>query len=146
MGIRDDQLDALEAALDQALQEGRPEGLGFRWTDTEANNLPPAIGVGGDGDYGRHRDDAAALADLEVGGVEPQVGPFALERAIEEGTNPFVDLLAQFGDLALRDAGEPIACTSSSTRRVETPPIQASWMTATKAFSVVRRASRKGGK
>jgi hypothetical protein len=25
----------------------------------------------------------------------------------------------------------PIACTSSSTRRVDTPPIHASWMTAT---------------
>jgi hypothetical protein len=40
----------------------------------------------------------------------------------------------------------PIACAISSTRRVDTPPIQASWMTATNAFSVVLRASRNGGK
>ena len=40
----------------------------------------------------------------------------------------------------------PIACTNSSTRRVDTPPIQASWITATKAFSSVRRGSRKPGK
>src|SRR5512144_2491265 len=40
----------------------------------------------------------------------------------------------------------PIACTNSSTRRVETPPIQASWMTDTSAFSTVRRGSRKPGK
>ena len=40
----------------------------------------------------------------------------------------------------------PIACTSSSTRRVETPPIQASWITDTSAFSTVRRGSRKRGK
>ena len=40
----------------------------------------------------------------------------------------------------------PIACTRSSTRRVETPPIQASWMTATSAFSLTFRGSRKGGK
>ena len=40
----------------------------------------------------------------------------------------------------------PIACTSSSTRRVETPPIHASWITATSAFSEVFRGSRKGGK
>ena len=39
----------------------------------------------------------------------------------------------------------PIAWTSSSTRRVETPPIQASWMTVTSAFSAVLRGSRKGG-
>lgn len=40
----------------------------------------------------------------------------------------------------------PMAWTRSSTRRVDTPAIQASWMTATSAFSVVRRGSRKGGK
>ena len=40
----------------------------------------------------------------------------------------------------------PIAWTSSSTRRVETPPIQASWITVTSAFSAVLRGSRKGGK
>ena len=39
----------------------------------------------------------------------------------------------------------PIAWTSSSTRRVETLPIQASWMTVTSAFSAVLRGSRKGG-
>src|SRR3954467_3041741 len=40
----------------------------------------------------------------------------------------------------------PIACTRSSTRRVETPPTQASWITATSAFSAVLRGSRNGGK
>jgi hypothetical protein len=40
----------------------------------------------------------------------------------------------------------PIACASSSTRRVETPPIQASWITATSALSAILRGSRKGGK
>jgi hypothetical protein len=40
----------------------------------------------------------------------------------------------------------PIACTRSSTRRVDTPLIQASWITATSAFSDVFRGSRKGGK
>lgn len=47
-------------------------------------------------------------------------------------------------DLEMPDS--PMACASSSTRRVETPPIQASWITATSAFSLVLRASRKGGK
>jgi hypothetical protein len=47
-------------------------------------------------------------------------------------------------DLEMPDS--PIACTSSSTRRVETPPIQASWITATNAFSEVFLGSRKGGK
>ena len=40
----------------------------------------------------------------------------------------------------------PMACTSSSTLRVETPAIQASWITATSAFSTGLRGSRKPGK
>jgi hypothetical protein len=39
-----------------------------------------------------------------------------------------------------------MAWTRSSTFRVETPAIHASWMTETSAFSVVFLASRKGGK
>ena len=80
MGIRDDQIDVSETALDQALEEGRPEGLGLRRTNAEADDLTPAVGVGGDGDYRRYRDDAAAFADLEVCGIEPEIGPIALER------------------------------------------------------------------
>ena len=40
----------------------------------------------------------------------------------------------------------PIACTRSSTLRVDTPWIQASWTTATSARSAVFRGSRKPGK
>ena len=47
-------------------------------------------------------------------------------------------------DLLIPD--NPIACTRSSTRRVDTPPIQASWITAISAFSELLRASRNGGK
>jgi hypothetical protein len=37
----------------------------------------------------RHRDNATVAADFHVGGVEPDIGPVARDRAIE------VDLLAQ---------------------------------------------------
>jgi len=48
-------------------------------------------------------------------------------------------------DLLIPDS--PIACTRSSTRRVDTPVIQASWITtAISAFSELLRASRNGGK
>ncbi len=40
----------------------------------------------------------------------------------------------------------PMAWTRSSTRRVDTPLTQASWITATRAFSDVLRGSRNGGK
>ncbi|KEQ02435.1 hypothetical protein GV68_21990 [Pseudorhizobium pelagicum] len=39
----------------------------------------------------------------------------------------------------------PMACTRSSTFRVDTPLIHASWITATSAFSTVFLGSRKPG-
>ena len=54
--------------------------------------------------------------------------------------------LQSFETVLLEMPLSPIACTSSSTRRVETPPIHASWITATSAFSEVLRGSRKPGK
>ncbi len=54
--------------------------------------------------------------------------------------------LHSFETVLLLIPDSPIACTRSSTRLVETPPTQASWITATSAFSEVLRGSRKGGK
>jgi hypothetical protein len=48
--------------------------------------------------------DAAVLADLHVGRVDPEIGPVAFDRPLEEGLHPLVDLLAQPAHLALRDA------------------------------------------
>jgi hypothetical protein len=53
----------------------------------------------------------------------------------------FVDIGAELLTVLLLMPSRPIACTRSSTRRVETPPIQASWITATRAFSLVLRVS-----
>jgi hypothetical protein len=33
----------------------------------------------------------AAVAHLEVGGIEPEIGPFAVERPVKEGVDAFVD-------------------------------------------------------
>src|SRR5688500_15003077 len=45
-----------------------------------------------------------SLPDLQVGGVRPQVGPLAGERAVEEGVHPLVDVLARPADPGLVDA------------------------------------------
>ena len=58
-------------------------------------------------DYRGDRDDASTLALLEVGGIEPQIRPFAGERAVEEGANPIVDILAQLAHHALADPRHP---------------------------------------
>jgi hypothetical protein len=103
MGVGNDQLDTAQSAPRQAFQKARPKGFGLRRADMQPDNLAPAIVVGGDSDYRRNRDDAAALALLQVSGVEPQIRPFAGERPIEKGMHALVDLFAQLGDLRLAD-------------------------------------------
>ena len=92
MRIGDDQLHAAQAALDQALEEGRPKGLGLRRADVQADDLAVPLGIAGHSDYRRHRHDAAALALAQVGRVEPEIGPIAGQRPIQEGANPLVDV------------------------------------------------------
>jgi hypothetical protein len=58
------------------------------------DDLPLALGVRRHGDYRRDRDDAATLALLEVGGIEPEIGPFAGQRTVQEGADAIVDVLA----------------------------------------------------
>ena len=60
----------------------------------QPDDLASAVGVGGHGDYRGDRDDAAALALLQVSGVELQIRPLAGQRTAEEGMNAFVDILA----------------------------------------------------
>jgi len=63
-----------------------------------------ALGVGAHRDDDGDGDDAACLARLHVGRVDPEIRPVALDRAGEEGLDLVVDLFAQPADLALGDA------------------------------------------
>jgi hypothetical protein len=87
MSIGDDKLDPEQAASRQAFQKARPERLGFRRADVQPDNLASAVSIGGHGDYRGNRDDAAAFALLQVGGVEPQIPPLAGEGPIQKGVN-----------------------------------------------------------
>jgi len=106
VSVRDHQLDTLETALDQALEETRPERLGLRGTKAEPDDLAPSFGCDRHGDYRGDRDDAAAVADLEIGRVEPQIRPFAVDRPVEERVDPIINILTELGNLAFRNAGE----------------------------------------
>src|SRR3979490_2765770 len=44
---------------------------------------------------------------FDVSGIQPDIGPLALDRAAKEGLHPLVDLAAQARDLALGDALHP---------------------------------------
>ena len=104
VGIGDDELDALQAASHQALEEARPKRLSLAGPNAEADDFTPAVGRHRHGDYRRDRDDPSAIADLQVGRIEPKIRPVALERAIKDGVDAVVDFLAELGDLALGDA------------------------------------------
>jgi len=137
VSVGNHQLDALETALDQALEESRSERFGFGRAKTQTDDLAPAFGRDRHGDYRSDRDDAAAVADLEVGRVEPEIRPLAVDRPVEESVDPFINVPRLRGGRLLQSLETwlfempdgPIAWTSSSTRRVETPPIQGSWIT-----------------
>src|SRR6201996_7040990 len=107
MRVGDHRLDAAKAAPGELAQERGPERLGFRRADIHAENLAPAIGIDADRNDHRHRDDASLAAHLHVGGVDPQVRPVALDRAMQEGLHLVVDLRAQPADLAFGDAAHP---------------------------------------
>src|SRR6516164_5931670 len=81
------------------------------------------------GYYSRSRDNAATVADLEVSSVEREIRPPAFDRPIEEGVDHSSMSLHKLETWLFRMVDGPIACTKSSTRRVEMLPIQASWMT-----------------
>ena len=122
VGVGDDQLDAAQAAPGQLAQEVGPEGLGLRGADRHAQHLAPAVAVDADRDDDRDRDDAAVAADLHVGGVDPEIGPVALDRTVEEGLRPRSSISPHSRETWLLEMPlMPIALTSSSTERVEMP-------------------------
>jgi hypothetical protein len=90
-----------------------------------SHDFTPALGVCGDDDH-RRQCDAAAIEHNEVGGVEPQIRPVAVEGPVEEGADPFADVLAQL-ETWLFDAGEAprLYWTSSSSpvSRLRAPAI-----------------------
>jgi hypothetical protein len=47
------------------------------------------------------------LSNLHVGRIDPQVRPVTIDRLVEKGFHPLVDLLAQPVDLAFGDATHP---------------------------------------
>ena len=105
--VGDHQLDAAQPAAGEAAQEGGPEGLGLRRADRHAEDLAPSLVVDRDRHGHRDRDDAPGLAHLQIGRIQPEIGPLALQRPLEEALDLAVDLAAQPRHLALGDARHP---------------------------------------
>ncbi len=62
--VRDDELDARQAALDESSQEAAPEGLGLALADVEPDHLPVAGRVNAVGEHQALVDVASAITDL----------------------------------------------------------------------------------
>jgi hypothetical protein len=98
----------LEAALDERADEGRPgAGLVVARAELEAQDPPFTRRRHPAGHERCHRDHSTAVADLHIGGIEPQVGiALSRERAVAEcldldiegSTDPAHLTLAQRGD------------------------------------------------
>jgi len=99
------QLHTREAAAHKIAQKLGPERLGLGSPDRHAQHFAAAIGVHAHRDRHGDGDDPSPLTHLEIGRVDPEIGPFALDRTGEEGIDPLVDFLAEPADLALGDAG-----------------------------------------
>jgi hypothetical protein len=97
-------LHAAQAARCQGPQEVLPEGLCLGLARRKPENLALAFGIGPDSHYGSGRYDTPSLPAFDVGGVDPQIGPLAFNRAVQEGLYPLIDFFAQARHLALRDA------------------------------------------
>lgn len=70
-------------------------------------SFTPSVRVHGHSDYYGDRDDPAALAELEIRRIDPEIRPFTLDRPGQEGVDPFVDLADRSADLAYGDATRP---------------------------------------
>ena len=122
MVVGDHQLHAAQAAAGEAAQEPGPEGLGLGRADRHAEDLAPALVVDRDRDGHRDRYDAPGLAHLQIGRIQPEIGPVTPQRPVEESSGSCRRSRRTAWRPGLLEMPDiPIACTRSSTERVDTP-------------------------
>ena len=107
-GVRvgDHQPNPAEAARLQRPEERRPERLGLRVADVEAEDLAGAVSGDADRDDDRLGDDLPPDSGLAVGRVDEHIRVGLLpERALPECGDVLVEVLADAGHLRLGDPG-----------------------------------------
>lgn len=129
----------------EAPQKIRPKSLRFARSNAHAENLANAIGVDANGNYYGNGNNTTGLANFHIRRVDPEIRPITFDRAIEERVDALMISPHKRETWLFEMPVIPIDLTSSSTERVETPWIYASWTTAISAFSAVRRGSKKPG-
>ena len=99
MVIADHELDAVETALLQALEELAPMDFGFAQRDADAQNGAFALGVDAQGDEDGAIQELAPMADLFVAGIQDQAG-----KGTQGAGAPGLELGIELGG-ALTDLG-----------------------------------------
>jgi hypothetical protein len=103
MVVGDDELDAREAAGDQAAEEVAPGRAALAGRELDREDLPPALPVDADGDVHGLGAHDAALAHPLVPGIEDEVGEGLVQPARGEGREAGVERLVDLGDRAGRE-------------------------------------------
>jgi hypothetical protein len=104
--VADDEADAVEAAVDQPAEELGPEGLILGVADIDAEDLAVAVRATAGRDHDRAGDDLAVVADVHVGGVEPDIDErLVVQPAVAQHGDVVVDGLADPRHRRLADPG-----------------------------------------
>lgn len=121
MRVRDHQFDAAKAAPRELAEELGPDQLGLGSAYFHFQNFATTVRVHPHGDDDGDGHDPPAAPDLQVGGVNPQIGQSpSIGRSRKAFTFPSIS--SQSRDTWLLEIPDmPIALTRSSTDRVETP-------------------------
>jgi hypothetical protein len=104
--VADDELDAAEAALSEALKEGSPVNFGFAQGDTDAEEGAFAVGADAQGDEDGAVAELAVLADFFVAGIQDEIG-----KGSKGALAPFLEFrVEELG--ALADLGGTDGCAA----------------------------------
>ena len=81
--------------------------FGLCLADVDADHLTMARLVNGVGNDQRFRSHVASVSNLEMFGVEPEIGELALQRPLAERVDALVELPTQRGDPVFAHAVDP---------------------------------------
>src|SRR3984957_2607145 len=120
-GIRNDQLHAREAAIDQVSQKRRPTGFVLLGALADAENLAKSFRVDRAGHQERDIANLTGPAALHHDAVEIKIRMLTFDPPAPPGLDLRVDLLVEVRDRAWLTRVPHSASGRSSTRRTEIP-------------------------
>src|SRR6478609_2521065 len=106
-GVRNDQLHAFEAAVDQMTQKCRPAGFVLLGALADPQDLAKPFRIDGRGHQQRNIANLAGPATLHHDPVEIEIRMLALDPPVPPGLDLGVDLLVQVRHRARADTGAP---------------------------------------